>query len=320
MIGISARSYCRFGKAQGYYCRKRGHRYCAWTFPATYQPPNAPANREPSIASRSYDRGNSTHSHNDELLPLPPEDDDDNTAFPGEDDPNFSENAQYNTPYSTLHAYDPRSLPMRNDAEFREQAYKITEQENTTRSKLHGINHLPVLHELQTIDFTRSFPLDFMHLAYEGLSKLMVQHWIAEFFPKDCIPDERDPYVLSNRTWEAIGQDLEESVGQSSGHLAFKHKNSNWLIFKLPTFPSVFGKAPRDISKYKNGNKASEWMNWLTIFSAIVLKNCLPEPFYSEWVKFWEAIGILRGYELNDTLIGDVEDRIIDFVEHYDRN
>ena len=80
------------------------------------------------------------------------------------------------TSFVRAKGYDPWNLPMRNDAEFRKQAYTVSNQDNVHLGKLHGINHLPILHELQTINFPRSFPLDLMHLVYEGLAKLMVSH------------------------------------------------------------------------------------------------------------------------------------------------
>lgn len=183
---------------------------------------------------------------------------------------------------------------MRTDAHFRSIAPRVTGDPKL--GKLHGINHLPILCELETIHFFRSFPLDIMHLVFEGLAPIMLSHWQGEFFPSGQEP--KDHYVLSKRQWSDIGKDMEASVS---------------------TFPTCFGKPPRDISKYRKGFKASEWMNWATIFSPILLKGRLPDPYYTEWVKFTEVIANFRTWAMTDAIIDSIEARIISFVQHYEQ-
>lgn len=81
-------------------------------------------------------------------------------------------------------------------------------------------------------------------------------------------------------------------------------------------FPTAYGRAPRDIVKYKL--QAGEWMNWVTIFSPIFLKGRLPEPFYQEWISFAEALTLMRKWDLTNNEINTIERLTIRFVEHYE--
>lgn len=123
------------------------------------------------------------------------------------DDTNVNyRNGEQVSQYTQIVGYNPFDLPLRQDHEFRRQAWKISNQLNTKLGKLHGISHLPVLAELQTLSFMRSYPLDLMHLIYINLAPLMVKHWIGEFFPKGFLLDNRrDPYVIDSKTWTIIG-------------------------------------------------------------------------------------------------------------------
>lgn len=195
--------------------------------------------------------------------------------------------------------YDPRNLPLRTHQEFIQQALQITEEINPDLATLWGINHLSILAEIPTLDFPRSFVIDIMHLLYEGLSRIMVSHWSGDFFPQTLTLADPVTHVIGSKLWERIGSQMNQSKF---------------------TFPTSFGKAPRDISKYRKGFQASEWMNWLTIFSPIMLKDCgLDEEYYQQWISVCNAMILCRQWTLTDVEINTIKEKFACFVEYYEK-
>ena len=82
----------------------------------------------------------------------------------------------------------------------------------------------------------------------------MYKHWIGNFFKNSELNNE--PFIISNNNWKAIGNIMELSKKQ---------------------MPSEFGRPPCNIYKYFNGYKATEWSNWITIYSLPFLKHKLPQ-------------------------------------------
>lgn len=60
-------------------------------------------------------------------------------------------------------------------------------------------------------------------------------------------------------------------------------------------------------------------MNWVTIFSPLLLKGRLPEPYYTEWVRFTQIVTEFRQYTISDNSIDTLHAGIVRFVEHYER-
>ena len=116
--------------------------------------------------------------------------------------------------------------------------------------------------------------LDLMHNIYLGTGKHMLSTWIELGF-------------LSKQNLVKIDNKLHQfSVPDNVG--------------RLPT--SI-------ISNYKRF-KVSQWSSWITVFSAIVLKDILPDQHYQCWLLFVRACAlltqrILRTSDINtaDTLL-----------------
>jgi hypothetical protein len=125
-----------------------------------------------------------------------------------------------------------------------------------------GIKHRSILFDLQSIEFPQSFPTDIMHLFFQNVAGLMYQHWTGEFKKKgenaEEILSSLEPYQLSKKTWEEIGQQMADAKRE---------------------MPVDFGRPPRDIFKYHNGFKAVEWRNWIILFSLPLLKDKLPKKY-----------------------------------------
>jgi hypothetical protein len=110
--------------------------------------------------------------------------------------------------------------------------------------------------ELQTIKFPRSFPIDVMHLLFENVAKHMFKHWSGDFYKR--IDTSNEPSVLSKKMWKEIGESM--------------HLNRKQM-------PSEFGRPLRNIQKHYRGFKATEWSNWITMYSLPFLNQKLPRPY-----------------------------------------
>lgn len=191
--------------------------------------------------------------------------------------------------------YDPGWLPLWTDEEFRLEAATVIDGGNVKIGILSGMNYLSIFAELPTILFPGSLPIDIMHLVYEGLAQLMVSHWRGEFFTGTATAGVELDCVIPTKRWKNIGEEIPACRTE---------------------FPTVFGRAPRDIKKYKYN--ASECMNWISILSPIYLKNRLPEKYYNGWMGYVEAADLMRKWVLTKEEIDRMESLITGFVEHYE--
>ena len=92
-----------------------------------------------------------------------------------------------------------------------------------------------------------------MHLFFENIVIHMYKHWMGTFFKNNDLNNEE--FVLSNDIWKEIG---------------------NIMHSRRKRMPLEFGQPPRNIFKHSNGFKATEWSNWIIMYSIPFLKNKLP--------------------------------------------
>ena len=109
--------------------------------------------------------------------------------------------------------------------------------------------------ELTSINFSRSFPIDIMHLFFENIALQIFKLWTGQFFKDENL--NTDPFIIRKVIWEKI---ISEQMQ--------KNKKS---------MPSGFGRPPRNIFKHHAGYKAEEWANWITLYSVPLIKSYLPD-------------------------------------------
>lgn len=255
--GANAYAYCRFCRIRGIYCNSKRHIYCPLVPPTVVRSEPSQSNRNNYAESSS-----SLDSDVDNILPQ---------------------------------KYHATHLPLWTDGDFRLEAATVVDEDNVKIGKLSGINYLSIFAELPTIQFPRSFPIDVMHLVYEGLAQQMVSHWRGDFFTGAAAAAGALDCVMPSKVWKQIGEELSSCRVE---------------------FPTAFGRAPRDLTKYKY--KASEWMNWVSILSPIYLKDRLPDKYYDPWMGYVEAANLMRKWVLTREEIDRVELLIAEFVEHYE--
>src|SRR6266511_701851 len=116
-----------------------------------------------------------------------------------------------------------------------------------------GINEKSILFELQSIEFSRSFPIDIMHLFFENVASHMFKLWSNQFFKDNS---NILSFILPKSSWEEIGQKMNEN-------------KKNILL--------EFGRPLCNIFKHHVEYKAKEWANWITLYSVSLLKSHLQD-------------------------------------------
>jgi hypothetical protein len=107
--------------------------------------------------------------------------------------------------------------------------------------------------ELLFIKFPKSFPIDIMHLFFEGIAPQMFKLWSSHFFKDDSL--NTTPFTIPKSSWDIIG---------------------NLMQNNKKKMPLAFGRPPRNIIKHNAGYKAEEWANWITLYSVPLIKTFLP--------------------------------------------
>ncbi|CAG8712578.1 11303_t:CDS:2, partial [Gigaspora margarita] len=95
--------------------------------------------------------------------------------------------------------YNPANLPLRTHNEFKRWIQEIqdaqTKSEQNQKIKCYGISKRSILFDLNTTNFSKTFPVDIMHLFYENIAGYLLNHWIGSFFTDPNLNDGE--YVLS---------------------------------------------------------------------------------------------------------------------------
>jgi hypothetical protein len=127
-------------------------------------------------------------------------------------------------------------------------------------SLFYGINGASLLYQIPSLSFPNSFPYNFMHLIFENICPMLINHWTSTGIFKGCQPV--DPgYQIALHIWEQIGSEMTE---------AYK------------TIPSDFVGAMPDISKSKY--KAQYRSFWMLHIRLTLLRGRFPnEKFYKHY-------------------------------------
>ena len=72
-----------------------------------------------------------------------------------------------------------------------------------------GINGVPLILSLQTLRFLESFPLDAMHLFYQGIiSQVLVKMFAGTFWADQGTPQSDDGMKIPRGIWIRMGHEL----------------------------------------------------------------------------------------------------------------
>lgn len=156
--------------------------------------------------------------------------------------------------------------------------------------KEYGISSLSWFLNIKTLDFPRSFGIDIMHL-FGNIAKMFWKIWTGAMIP----PGEGTfAYTtLSKRQQENIGTELKQAS---------------------QTVPAAVSRTTRLIEKHSGSFKATEWFDWILIYSLPLLSGKLSEDALLSWESFVRGVEIALKVDMTDTDVHRMESHFQDFV------
>lgn len=198
-----------------------------------------------------------------------------------------------------MQSFDPKCLPKRRHAEILAQAAEVDSATTITEAerlaKQYGVKGTPVLSFLDSLDFPRSFPYDFMHLIWENLIPNLVLHWTGEFKGLDS---GKESYHISRAIWEAIG---EKTAAAGS------------------TIPSAYGPRVPNIATEKSLFSAELWSFWTLYLGPVLLRNRFRRPkYHRHFVRLVRLLNVCLKFEITSDEVDLLREGFISWVKEYE--
>lgn len=176
---------------------------------------------------------------------------------------------------------------------LRQEILLVIGSSNNDSGKDYGIAGISWFFDIDTLDFPLSFGLDVMHL-FSNVAKHMWAIWTGAVLLPDYDDDsDSESYLLSSAHQEAIGADMRNSAR---------------------TIPVSVSRTPRDISKHKGSFKATEWFEFITVYSIPLLRDRLPSYALDSWRDFVRGVKLALRVELNSSDVHHIEQHFRSFV------
>ena len=90
-------------------------------------------------------------------------------------------------------------------------------------------------------------------------------------------------------------------------------------MVKLFHMPANIGRIPSNIMSSYGSFKVSQWRNWITIYSPIVLKDLLPIEHLNCWLLFVRACNLLSSRIIKESDITCADLYLLNFCRHFER-
>ncbi|KAJ3506832.1 hypothetical protein NLJ89_g6648 [Agrocybe chaxingu] len=195
---------------------------------------------------------------------------------------------------------DPYNLPWRKHTDWASITARIT-RATTEKERKHimmstGIKGMPTLNRVGSIDFARAVPWDYMHLLLENVVKNLFYLWQGRFKGLD---DGVEDYIIPEHIWEEIGQETEAAVA---------HIPADFVRL----IPNVFTNA--------SDMTAEGWSFWFMYMAPILLCGRFRrEKYYQHMMDLVNIMKICMQFSITHDEIDDLEDRIVKWVEEYEK-
>ena len=179
--------------------------------------------------------------------------------------------------------YEGTEFTLRTHDQFLDHIRELCQKIDSSKTASHyGVTTASQLLTIPKFNIVSGFTYDYMHSAFLGISRSLLNWWInSEYHDR--------AFYIGRRT---------------------KEIDRNLLQFVVPF---CFDRTIRSIELLKFW-KASEWRTW-TFIAAIVLKNILPDPYLKHFSYFAEAIMLLSSSAIHKSEICRAEELIKSFVQ-----
>jgi hypothetical protein len=200
--------------------------------------------------------------------------------------------------HQTRPSMDPRVLPLRTHCHHLSALQKIksaTKMGQIDLAKFYGIRHHPIIHRVSSIDFSKSFPWEWMHILCENVIPNMVDLWQGNFKGLDVGVGS---YEIPPHIWKEIGKETANAT---------KDIPSSYI--------RVLGNIVEDRSRYT----AESWAFWFMYIAPIVLNGRFEdEKYYNHMCLLVKIMKKTLQFELTLQEIDEMENDIITWVQQYE--
>ena len=204
------------------------------------------------------------------------------------------------TPGQENRFWDPENLPMRSHNDYvyslKQMADAPTEAACEVIGFNQGLREAPLLRHVNSLDFARSVPWDFMHMIMENICPLLVDHWTGKF---KNLNEGSGNYQIASNVWDEIGAETAEAVS---------------------SIPSAFVRVLPDIAKDRSGFTAESWCFWFLYLAPTLLKGrFLNVKYYRHLCSFVNIIKTCLRFSITHAEIDDLETKIVVWVQEYEK-
>jgi len=188
----------------------------------------------------------------------------------------------------------------RNHTELMADAKRVDEAESLAAAnriaKETGIKGTPILSTLDSVSFPQSFPPDFMHIAWENVTRSLIGLWTGDY---KGIGEGKESYRIDASVWKEIGAN-----GAASGS----------------TIPSVYSPRIPDVSNKGSYLSADMWSFWMLYLAPVLLQNHFKKPeYFTHFIKLVHLFHICIQFEVCAAEIEELWVGFKEWVEEYER-
>jgi hypothetical protein len=159
-----------------------------------------------------------------------------------------------------------------------------------------GLREPPLLCHVNSLDFARSVPWDFMHLIMENICPLMVDHWTGKFKHLDAGSGD---YEIAADVWDHIGTETAEAV---------------------KSIPAAFVCVLPNIATDQSSFTTESWCFWFIYLAPALLKGRFQHVKYHQHLcKFVDIIKTCLHFSITHQEIDELEQEIIAWVQNYEK-
>jgi len=197
-------------------------------------------------------------------------------------------------------SWDPRALPMRTHSSWKEVTEKIeavtTKKAKNEIAKYYGIKGMPALGRVDSLDYARGVPWDFMHLLFENVIKNLVNLWMGKFKGLDA---GKEDWVIPEHLWKDIGQETVSSVRN---------------------IPAAFVRSLGNLWEDQTHYTAEGWAFWFMYLAPILLHGRFTkQKYYDHMCKLVMILKTCMQFTLKSVEIDKLEGDIISWVQEYEK-
>lgn len=215
------------------------------------------------------------------------------------DSTNRSHYVPLSRPQDRDNEYNPYDLPLRTPEAFMRQANEValasTAAEEKRLSKQYGVNRIPILSALSSMEFPSSFPPGFMHVLLENVLKGLLHLWTSEY---KGLNEGDGEYKLMPTVQEAVIAGVKMSGD---------------------TMPSTYGCRVPDFTKEAGYFTAEAYSIWSLLLAIPLLhRRFRQEKYYDNFVKLVIAVSICLQLDSTSEQLHRTHDLFISFVLEFE--